>query len=73
MTEEEILSIGFQKNEWTYETENFIEYVKGDGNVGIEISGINLVEITAGNGVFITVPNCQTIDDLKQLVKLLGL
>jgi len=73
MSEEEILSIGFKKNEWTYETENFIEYVKGDGNVGIEISGINLVEITAGNGVFITVPNCQTIDDLKSLVKLFGL
>ena len=73
MNEEEILLLGFKKNEWTYETENFVEYIKGNGNIGIEISGINLVEITNGNGIFLTVPNCKTIDDLKLLVKLLGL
>jgi hypothetical protein len=73
MNEKEILSLGFRKNEWTYETENFVEYVKGNGSIGIEISGINLVEITSGKGVFITVQNCKTIDDLKSLIKLLGL
>lgn len=73
MNEKEILSLGFKKNEWTYESENFVEYIKGNGNVGIEISGINLVEITAGKGIFVTVPNCKTIDDLKSLIKLLGL
>jgi hypothetical protein len=73
MTKEEILSIGFKRNEWTYETENFLEYVKGNGSLGILISSTNFVEITVGNGVFITVPNCKTIDDLKSLVRLLGL
>lgn len=73
MTERQILSLGFKKNQWEDEDEIFTEYLLGNGIVGILISGSTLVEITTGREVFISVPNCKTIEDLKQLVKLLGL
>jgi hypothetical protein len=73
MNENEILGLGFKKNEWTYEGEDFVEYIKGNGAVGIEISGINLVELTVGKSVFITVPNCDTIEKLKQLLSLFNI
>ena len=75
MTEKQILSLGFKKNEWEHDGETFIEFILGniEGGVGILISGTTLVELTPGNGVFITVPNCSTIRELKQLIKLFGL
>ena len=73
MTDIEILSIGFKKNQWEHDDEIFTEYLLGNGVVGILISGTTLIEITAGKEVFISVPNCKTIKDLKSLVKLLGL
>jgi hypothetical protein len=73
MEENEILSIGFKKNQWEEENETFTEYIIGNGKVGIEISGTTLVEITTCKGVFITVPNCETIEDLKELVRLLNI
>jgi len=73
MTEKEILSLGFKKNQWEDEDEIFTEYLLGNGIVGILISGTTLVKITTGREVFISVPDCKTIKDLKSLVKLLGL
>lgn len=75
MTEKQILSLGFKKNEWEHDGETFIEFILGNikGGVGILVSGTTLVELTQGNGVFITVPNCSTIRELKQLIKLFGL
>jgi len=73
MTEKEILSLGFKKNQQEDDGEIFTEYLLGNGTLGILISGFTLVKITQGKGIFITVPNCKTIDDLKSLVKLLGL
>jgi len=70
MNEKEILELGFKKNQWEYEGNIFTEYLIGNKDVGIMISGTTLVEITQGKGAFITVKNCETIDDLKQLVKL---
>lgn len=73
MEENEILELGFKKNQFEEEGEVFTEYIIGNGKVGIEISGTTLVEITQGKGVFITVPNCQTIQDLKELIRLLNI
>lgn len=70
MREKDILSLGFKKNKWMDEGEKFTEYVVGNGEIGICISGRTLVEVTQGKGIFITVPNCETIEDLKQLIKL---
>lgn len=61
MEENEILALGFEKHEWN----DLFEFSNGC----ILITGLKLVEICQ-NGEFITVPNCKTIEDLKQLVKL---
>lgn len=61
MTEKELLELGFEKHEWN----DLREFSLGC----ILITGITLVEICQ-NGEFITVKNCKTIDDLKQLIRL---
>ena len=61
MTEKELLELGFKKHEWN----DLREFSLGC----ILITGITLVEICQ-NGEFITVKNCETIDDLKQLIRL---
>lgn len=70
MSEKDILSLGFKKNQWTDEGNDFTEYLLGNDEVGILISGTTLVEITQGKGSFITAKNCETIDDLRELVRL---
>ena len=71
--EPELLELGFKKNEWTDEGEKFTEYLIGNSELGVLISGVNLVEITQGKSVFITVQNCKDISDLKTLINLFGL
>lgn len=71
--ETELKKLGFKKNEWTDNGEIFTEHLKGNSEIGVLVSGINLVEITQGKSVFITVPNCNDISDLKTLLNLLGL
>ena len=61
MSEKDILSLGFSKTE----EQDWTEFNLGN----ICITGTTLVEIHQ-NREFITVPNCETIDDLKSLVKL---
>jgi len=73
MEENQILELGFKKNQTEQDGVIYTEYIIGNGKVGIEISGTTLVEITEGRGSFITVPNCQTIEDLKQLIKLFNI
>jgi len=73
MEENEILSLGFKKNKWIDEGETFTEYFLGSEKLGIMISGITLVEIVFDNDEFITVPNCKTIEDLKQLMRLFNI
>lgn len=73
MKHQEILKLGFKENKWESEGENFTEYIIGNKEIGILISGTTLVEITYGKSVFIHVPNCNTIEDLKHLLKLLNI
>jgi len=73
MTEEEILSLGFKKNQWTEENQTFTEYWIGDDNAGIEISGTTLVELKIGAKNYITVPNCNSIQELRLLIHLFNI
>jgi hypothetical protein len=73
MNEKNFLQLGFKKNKWEQDFEIFTEYLLGNKEVGILISGTTLVEITQGKGVFITVPGCETIEDLKELIRLLNI
>lgn len=43
MSEKDILSLGFKKNQWTDEGNDFTEYLLGNDEVGILISGTTLV------------------------------
>lgn len=61
MEENEILALGFVKTE----DQDWAEY----NLKNICITGTTLVEIFQGNE-WISVPNCNTIEDLKQLIKL---
>lgn len=61
MTEKELLELGFK----IIDDDGFIDYQLGN----IYITGTTLVEVFQ-NGEFITVKNCETIDDLKQLIRL---
>jgi hypothetical protein len=73
MNEKKLLSLGFKINQWHDEGHDFTEYVIGNGEIGIVISGITLVELTIGNGKFITVPNCDSIEKLEQLIHLFNI
>lgn len=68
--ETQLLIRGFKHNQWEENGETFHEYIIGNGDVGIEISGPALVGITNGNGNYITVPNCTTIGDIDNLIRL---
>jgi hypothetical protein len=65
MTSQELLQLGFKDTTWSGNTEHTLE----TADFKIEVSGISLVEINV-DGDWITVPNCNTIDDMKQLIKL---
>lgn len=76
MEKEALLKRGFLENTWTDEGETFTEFKLIIGRYMIEISGETLIEVgeTHGNTkVFITVPNCKTIKDLDNLIRLFGL
>jgi len=69
MSEKEILELGFKKITWKDDGQDFTEYKKESGNYGILISGTTLVEVFATDSI-VTVKNCNTINDLKQLIRL---
>lgn len=72
MTESEILELGFVKNEWSWESQEFTEYIKGNEKLNITVYGVTkAVEINSGRMCNIIVSNCENIEDLKQLIRLL--
>lgn len=72
-TPKQLERLGFENRSWDDEGETFTEYVKDNGTVKVEISGESLVEITQDEANYITVPNCETLNDLKSLLKLFNL
>jgi hypothetical protein len=73
MDSKELKKIGFKDNTKTIDKETFTEFRFDGKEVSIEISGTTLVEITTGRNVWITVPGCQTLEDVKQLMRLFNL
>lgn len=72
MTENEILEIGFEKHQWSWESQDFTEYIKGNEELNITVYGVTkAVEINSGRMCNIIVSNCKNIEDLKQLIRLL--
>ena len=72
MIHEELIKLGFTDTSWIEEGETFTEHTLIVGELKIEVSGIDLVEISKNN-TYIQVPNCKTTDDLKALLHLFGM
>ena len=70
MNEKELLELGFIDTSYLEENEKFTEFTLKNENFEIQISRIENVEIKLENGFWNQVPNCKTIEDLKQLIKL---
>lgn len=69
MEKQALLKRGFVDTSFDYEGEHFSEFTLQLANMTIQISGIDLVEI-ATHSDWLTVPNCKTIKDLDDLIRL---
>jgi len=69
MTDKELLDLGFKDTSNTYDGVFFREFLIEKNLVKIQVNGLDSVEFAIDNN-WIELPNCNTIDDLKQLIKL---
>lgn len=69
MNGKELLELGFIDTSYNEDGIDFREHTFTTEDFTIEIDGINSVEIRF-NLEWVYVPNCKTIDDLKQLIRL---
>jgi len=70
MKENELLELGFDNTSFREDGIDFTEFKLTTDNFEIEISGISRIEIKFPDTGWVDVPNCSTIEDLKQLIKL---
>jgi hypothetical protein len=70
MNQNELLELGFIDTSYTEDGIDFTEFTLTKEKFIIEVSGIDNVEIKLSCGFWNDVPNCKTIEDLKQLIKL---
>lgn len=70
MNKKELLELGFVDTSYVEEEIDYTEFTLTTENFKIEISGIDNVEIDFNGLGWIDVPNCKTIEDLKQLIRL---
>ena len=70
MNEKELLELGFVDTSYVEEGINYTQHNLYTEKFIIEVSGINLVEIDFKVNGWVTVPNCKTISDLKELIRL---
>ncbi len=69
MEKQALLKRGFVDTSYDYEGDHFSEFTLQLQDLTIMISGIDLVEIGTPND-WLTVPNCKTIKDLDDLIRL---
>lgn len=69
MNEDQLSELGFKNTSYEEEGIFFREFLIEKGVVKIEIDGDNSVEIAIDNN-WHSLPNCQTIEDLKELMRL---
>lgn len=72
MNDKQLLSLGFIKSEWEDGADTFIEYFYGNSEIGIMISG-QLIELVYGRSIYVDIPNCATIKDLKSIINLFNI
>jgi hypothetical protein len=70
MNTNELLELGFIDTSYVEEEINFTELTLTKENFKIQIHGVNLVEIEFEPRIWVEVPNCKTVEDLKQLIRL---
>lgn len=73
MNEKELLELGFIDTSYTEDKIDFTEHTLTKETFSIEISGIDSVEIKFVGISWVDVPNCKTIEDLKQLIRLFNI
>lgn len=69
MNDKELLDLGFKDTSFEEDGKFFREFTLIHKNICFEIDRDNSVDMAVDNN-WTTVPNCKTIEDLKQLVKL---
>lgn len=70
MEKQALIKRGFKDTSFNCEGEIFTEHTLDIKDGKIEISGTDLVELVFTDHCCITVPNCKTIKDLDNLIKL---
>lgn len=73
MDSDELKKLGFKDFSTKNDNEVFTDYRLVGKGISIDITGITLVEIIIGHDTWITVPNCKTIDDIKELIRLFNI
>ena len=71
LTNEKLLALGFERSEWEDEDEVFVDYRIQKGNVVIEVSNLEKVEVTT-KGNYIELPKVDNDQKLEQLLNLLS-
>lgn len=71
LTNEKLLALGFERSEWQDEDELFVDHRIQKGNVVIEISNLEKVEVTT-KGNYIELPKVDNDQKLEQLLNLLS-
>ena len=69
MSDKELLDLGFKDTSFEEDGMFFREFTLIYKSICFEIDGDNSVDMSIDNN-WTTVPNCETIEDLKQLVRL---
>jgi hypothetical protein len=70
MNKKELLNLGFVDNSYTEEGHRYTEFLLTKENFSIEITGVETIEIKIQDNYWIEVPNCKTISDIKDLIRL---
>lgn len=73
MNEKQLLALGFKNTSFVDDGVHFSEYTyEAESCDTVQVSGTNFVEL-CHKGTWITVPFCNTIQDLKDLMRLFSL
>ena len=66
----DLLKLGFKDTSFTDEEILFTEFTLKKEKFTIQIHGENLVELEVEPKIWVEIPNCKKISDLKRLIKL---
>jgi len=70
MKKSDLIKLGFKDTSYIEEDIHFTEFTLETESFIIQVSGIDEIEIKVADNDWLFVPNCKTINQLKQLIKL---